>query len=224
LKATLLFMGADIFSLIIFLAIFLFSVVIHEVSHGLMANYLGDSTAKDSGRLSLNPLVHLDIVGSLLVPGFLLLLSRFSGVGIIFGWAKPVPVNFNRLRDQKYGVAKVSLAGPAANLFLALFFGLLIRFVLSHWAGLNFVDNLTEVFGLIVWVNLLLAIFNLLPIPPLDGSHILLTFLPQAWKKYGMLLQRYSLILLLVFIFFFFDFLIPIIQFCFKFIVGHYFF
>lgn len=212
-------MGMDIFYLIVSLAILLFSVIIHEVSHGLMANYLGDSTAKDSGRLSLNPLVHLDPFGSILVP----LLLYLSHVGIIFGWAKPVPVNFNQLKDQKYGAAKVSLAGPAANLSLALIFGLLMRFVLSQGVSSPFVNNLMAVFALIVWINLLLAIFNLVPIPPLDGSHILLTFLPRSWDKYRMILQRYSLILLLVFVFFFFNLLIPIIQFCFKLIVGHYF-
>ena len=213
-------MGVDIFRLIIFLTVLLFSVVIHEVSHGLMAYHLGDSTAKEKGRLTLNPLVHIDLIGSILVPGFLIL-SHFP---IIFGWAKPVPVDPSRLRDQKYGEAKVALAGPAANLGIALFFGLLMRFVLRYWVGSVFVDNLMAVFGIIVWINLLLAIFNLVPIPPLDGSHILTPFLPRSWQRYRRTWEQYSFFLLLIFIFFFFDSLIPIIQFFFHLIVGHYFY
>lgn len=214
-------MATTIFSLIIFLVIFLFSVVIHEVSHGLVACHLGDTTAKERGRLSLNPLKHLDPVGSILVPGFLLLLSSVSGSGIIFGWAKPVPVDFRRLRDQKYGSAKVALAGPLANFSLALVFGLFIRLGGGWASGSLFGANLLSIFSIIVWVNLLLAVFNLLPIPPLDGSHILFALLPRRWQKYELVFQQYGLLLLLVFIFFFFNFLIPLIQFLFRLVVGH---
>ncbi len=217
-------MATTIFSLIIFLVIFLFSVVVHEVSHGLVAHRLGDSTAKERGRLSLNPLKHLDPIGSILVPGFLLLLSFFSGPGIIFGWAKPVPVDFRRLRDQKYGPAKVALAGPLANLSLALVFGFFVRLGGGWASGSVFGGNLLAVFGVIVWINLLLAVFNLLPIPPLDGSHILFALLPRRWQKYELVFQQYGLLLLLIFIFFFFNFLIPLLQFLFQLIVGHFFY
>ncbi len=217
-------MGVDILSLIILLVIFLFSVVLHEVSHGLMAYHLGDTTAKDHGRLSLNPLVHLDLFGSIIVPGSLLLLSHFAKTGIIFGWAKPVPIDFNRLRDRKYGAIKVALAGPAANLSLALIFGLLARYGLAWWPGSIFINNLIGVFEITVWINLVLAIFNLVPIPPLDGSYLLMAALPRRWKKYGLLLEQYGWFLLLIFIFFFFDYLIPVIQFFFRLILGHYFF
>ena len=216
-------MAATIFSLIIFLVIFLFSVVIHEVSHGLMACHLGDTTAKERGRLSLNPLKHLDPVGSILVPGFLLLLSFVSGPGIVFGWAKPVPIDFRRLRDQKYGPAKVALAGPLANFSLALVFGLFIRLGEGWASGSLFGANLLGIFSIIVWVNLLLAVFNLLPIPPLDGSHILFAILPRRWQKYELVFQQYGMLLLLVFIFFFFQFLIPLIQFLFRLTTGHFF-
>ena len=220
MNANLFFMGADVFSLIVFLIIFLFSVVLHEVSHGLMAYHLGDSTAKDRKRLTLNPLVHIDPVGSILVPGLLIL----SGAGMVFGWAKPVPVDFSRLRDRKYGATKVALAGPGANLIIALVFGFLARLILNFWGGIAFFNNLTVIFEIIVWVNLLLAIFNLLPIPPLDGSHILATFLPYSWQRVERIWGRYGFFLLLIFIFFFFDWLIPVIQFFFKLIVGHYFY
>jgi Zn-dependent protease len=213
-------MVAEVFSFVIFLTIFLFSVVFHEVSHGLMAYHLGDSTAKERGRLSLNPLKHLDPIGSILIPGFLLLLSIFSGPGIVFGWAKPVPVDFRRLRDKKYGPAKVALAGPLANLSLALVFGLVIRLSGSWLNSTVFGANLTAIFGIIVWINLLLAVFNLLPIPPLDGSHLLFALLPSKWQKYELVFQQYGLLLLLVFIFFFFDFLIPLIQLLFRLFVG----
>ena len=114
---------------IFLIAILIFSVVIHEVSHGVVANALGDPTAKNAGRLTLNPIPHLDPIGSILLPGFLILMSQLGGGGIIFGWAKPVPVNPSNLRDKKYGSALVSLAGPSSNLAIALIFGLALRFL-----------------------------------------------------------------------------------------------
>ncbi|HID11544.1 MAG TPA: site-2 protease family protein, partial [Candidatus Latescibacteria bacterium] len=165
----ILYYMADILFL---LAILLLSIVIHEVSHGLMASYLGDPTAKYAGRLSLNPLRHLDPVGSVLVPLFLVIMRS----PFLFGWAKPVPINPYNFRDQKYGSAKVSLAGPGANLLVALVFGLAIRFLSPAFE----IPALLAIFSFIVFINILLALFNLLPIPPLDGSHILFTFLPPS--------------------------------------------
>ncbi|MCK4453973.1 site-2 protease family protein [Candidatus Parcubacteria bacterium] len=208
----------DPLTLILIIVIFLFSVVIHEVAHGTMANILGDPTAKYAGRLTLNPLKHLDLFGSIIVPGILILTSMAVGGGIIFGWAKPVPINPYNFRDQKYGSAKTALAGPAANILLALVFGLLIRF-LPFGTGL-FSQNLIFVFGFIVWVNLLLAIFNLLPIPPLDGSHILFAFLPQSMEKLKMILAQYGLFILLFVIFFLLHWIIPAINYLFYLIVG----
>jgi len=208
----------DPLTLILIIIIFLFSVVIHEVAHGTMANILGDPTAKYAGRLTLNPLKHLDFFGSIIVPGILILTSMAVGGGIIFGWAKPVPINPYNFRDQKYGSAKTALAGPAANVLLALVFGLLIRF-LPFGTDL-FSQNLIFVFGFIVWINLLLAVFNLLPIPPLDGSHILFAFLPQGMEKLKIILAQYGLFILLFVIFFLLHWIIPAINYLFALIVG----
>src|SRR3989344_8064105 len=143
-----------IFSLIIIL----FSGIIHEYTHGWMADRLGDSTARDAGRLTLNPLAHIDAWGSILMPALIFI---GTGGGLIFGYAKPVPFNPYNLRDQKYGVAKVAVAGPLANLITALFFGLFLRLV----PGLSF--SLISLLVVIIQINLVLLVFNLLPIPPL---------------------------------------------------------
>lgn len=176
------------------LLVLLFSVVLHEVAHGFSAYKLGDPTAKYAGRLSLNPVRHLDPVGSVLVPLFLVIMRS----PFLFGWAKPVPINPYNFRDQKYGPAKVALAGPAANLSLALIFGLAIRF----FSGLINLPVLFLIFSFIVFINILLAVFNLLPIPPLDGSHILFTFLPYSMRNLKMFLIQYGFFILLSFIFF----------------------
>ena len=202
--------------IIFLIAILIFSIVIHEVSHGAVAYQLGDPTAKYAGRLTLNPLKHLDPVGSVLVPLVLVIMSQISGGGIIFGWAKPVPVNPYNFRDQKYGSLKVALAGPGSNLAVALFFGLILRF-LPVSAGLS---GLSLMFSYIVYINILLAVFNLLPIPPLDGSHVLFTFLPHSARNIRMFLSQFGFIILLFIIFFLFPWLIYIINGIFALIVG----
>ena len=201
---------------IFLIVILILSIVIHEVSHGAMANYLGDPTAKNAGRLTLNPIKHLDPIGSVIVPIFLILMIKLTGGGIIFGWAKPVPINPYNFKDQKYGSAKVAIAGPASNLAIALVFGLALRFlpVLAGFQGLYMM------FSFIVYINILLAIFNLLPVPPLDGSHILFTFLPQKMENVRIFLQQYGLFILLFIIFFFFPWIILIINWLFTLIVG----
>ena len=166
--------------------ILIFSIVIHEISHGAVANYLGDPTAKYAGRLTLNPLKHLDPIGSVVVPVFLIILAKTTGGGIIFGWAKPVPINPYNFRDQKYGSMKVALAGPGANLAIALFFGLLLRFVPASIIPLGALS----MFSFIVYINILLVIFNLLPSPPLDGSHVLFTFLPSSAQSIKIFLPK----------------------------------
>jgi len=159
--------------LIFQLAVLIFSVMIHEISHGFMALKLGDTTAKDAGRLTLNPITHIDPIGSLFLPFFLYL----SGAAII-GWAKPVPYNpFNLYKDMKYGPLKVALVGPLFNLLLAIVFAIIIRF------GSSFINpSLLGFMGLIVFMNLFLAVFNLIPIPPLDGSKILMPILPREYS------------------------------------------
>ncbi|MDI6591673.1 MAG: site-2 protease family protein [Patescibacteria group bacterium] len=198
------------------IAILIFSVVIHEVSHGTVALYLGDPTAKYAGRLTLNPIRHLDPIGSVILPIFLILMAKIMGGGIIFGWAKPVPINPYNFRDQKYGSAKVALAGPGSNLAIALIFGLTLRFlpVLSTLPGLYLM------FSYIVYINILLAVFNLLPIPPLDGSHILFTFLPPGRENLKIFLSQFGIFILLFIIFFFFHWLIYLIDWIFTLIVG----
>ncbi len=200
------------------LVILIFSAVIHEVSHGTAANYLGDSTAKYAGRLTLNPLKHLDFFGSFLLPLLMLIATR--GQGPIFGWAKPVPINPYNLRDQKYGSAKVAAAGPGANFAIALFFGLALRF----FPAISAVPGLDLMFSYIVYINLLLAIFNLLPLPPLDGSHVLFTFLPPGSENIKMFLNQFGLFILLFVIFFLFNWVALFINLIFALITGFSFF
>ena len=201
--------------LIFIILILLFSIIIHEISHGLMADYLGDPTAKNAGRLTLNPISHLDPIGSILVP----LLLIISKAGIVFGWAKPVPVNPYNLRDKVYGQAKVAVAGPLANIFIALFFGIILRFI-PYLFSYQVAINLITIFSYIVWINLILAIFNLLPIPPLDGSHILFTFLPKQFDNIKIFLHQYQLFILLFFIFFCLPMIFPLINGAFRLITG----
>ncbi len=204
----------DIVGIIFFLAILLFSVILHEIAHGYVALSLGDPTAKNAGRLTLNPVPHLDLIGSIAVPLILTLFSR----RFLFGWEKKVHVNPYNLRDKKYGSAKVSFAGPAVNLAIALFFGLLLRFLSGPIAEI--LPGLIPLFVGIVHLNLILAIFNVMPIPPLDGSHILFDFLPRSLHGVRIFLTQYGLFVLLFFIFFLFRFLSVPIDWLFRFIVG----
>jgi len=197
---------------IFLIIILIFSIVIHELSHGAMAYYLGDPTAKYAGRLTLNPLKHLDPIGSVALP-LLLILFRSP---ILFGYAKPVPINPYNFRDQKYGSLKVALVGPAANLAIALFFGLLLRFL----TAVSVPPGLVVMFSYIVYINLLLAIFNLLPIPPLDGSHILFTFLPDSMRNVKMFLTQFGFFILLLIIFFLFPWISYVINLIFTLIAG----
>ena len=204
----------DIVSIIFFIVILLFSVILHEIAHGYVALSLGDPTAKNAGRLTLNPIPHIDLMGSLLVP---FLLAVFQSP-FLFGWAKPVPVNHYNLRGQKYGSAKVSFAGPAANLAIALFFGLALRFFGGPIAEV--LPALIPFFAGIVQLNITLAIFNLMPIPPLDGSHVLFDFLPRSFDAARDFLARYGVFFLFFFVFFLFRFLSAPIEWLFRLIVG----
>lgn len=199
--------------LVVQIAILIFSIVIHEFSHGAMAYWLGDSTAKYAGRLTLNPIPHIDPIGSILVP----LIMAFSGIGII-GWAKPVPYNPYNLRDQKYGPALVGLAGPLSNLVLAVVFGIIIRIAVGQ--GMAVDSPVLLFFGLIVFFNVLLAVFNLVPIPPLDGSKILFYILPYRMQWLRDALERNGILILALFIFFGFRLIFPVIIYLFVFITG----
>ena len=151
----------------------MFSVVVHEVAHGVAADKLGDPTARYQGRLTLNPIPHLDPFGSIFLP----LLLTLSGSPFLLGWAKPVPYNpFNFRRGGKWGEAIVAFAGPASNFLIALVMALLIRAEL-------FPPEMTAVLFLVLFINVLLGIFNLIPIPPLDGSKVLSALLPSAMQR-----------------------------------------
>ena len=193
------------------IAVLIFSVVIHEVSHGYVANAMGDPTAKYAGRLTLNPLPHLDLMGSLVVP-----LLTFLAGGFIFGWAKPVPYNPHNLSNQKWGPALVAAAGPASNILVAAFFGILIRFAPAVGLPAEFLN----IAALIVFINILLAVFNFVPIPPLDGSKVLFSALPPQWGHIQDFLERWGFFILILFIFFFFQLLLPVIQAIFELFTG----
>lgn len=159
--------------------ILILSIVIHEAAHGYAANMLGDPTARLAGRLTLNPLKHIDLMGSIIIPGILAL----SHSPFLFGYAKPVPYNPYNLRNQKWGEAFVAGAGPGINIVIALFFGLVIRLGMAfNVVTPAFVDISTAV----VFINILLAVINMIPIPPLDGSKVLASLLPfSVAQSYG---------------------------------------
>ena len=185
---------------ILSIVILIFSVIIHEVSHGYMADRLGDPTARLQGRLTLNPLKHIDPIGSIIVP----LITSLAG--FTFGWAKPVPYNPYNLKNKRSGEFLIAAAGPASNLLVAIIFGTIIRFV-ENGAITPFI----QIASYIVLINLVLAIFNLIPIPPLDGSKLLFAFLPQQYGRTRMFLERYAPILIIVVILFLWQWISPII-------------
>ena len=192
------------------IAILIMSVVAHELSHGYAAEALGDPTARLAGRLTINPLKHLDPIGSVIVPT----LSFWLG-GFIFGWAKPVPYNPYNLSPRRAGEIVVAAAGAFTNIVLALIFGMLIRFG-ADALPVPFVDLAATV----VFINIILAFFNLIPIPPLDGSKVLFGLLPFRFHAVQEFLERYALLLLLVFAFFLWQFFLPFVLFLFSFVTG----
>jgi len=186
-----------------------------------MAEYYGDKTARFAGRLTLNPIKHLDLFGSVLLPGLLIL----TKAPFLFGWAKPVPYNPNNLSDKKWGTIAVASAGILANLFIAVLFGLIIRF--APLFGMTPYDAFSpqpfyRITFIIVALNIGLALFNLIPIPPLDGSKIFFNLLPSSFYAVTNFLERYAFVLIIVFIVFFSDYLYPILAFLFHLITGLY--
>ena len=178
----------DISSIVISISVFSIVIVVHELAHGFVAYLLGDSTAKDAGRLTFNPLAHADPIGTILLPA-VLLLARSP---IIFGWARPVPVNPNNFANPKKGMLLTSLAGPAANFGLACIFALLFKIgiFVPHSAGWSFL-----LMGILI--SLVLGIFNLIPIPPLDGANIVVSLLPDDAARSFMKVQRYGFVILI---------------------------
>jgi len=182
-----------------------FSAILHEVAHGYMAQYLGDPTARLAGRLTLNPLKHIDMVGTILLPALLVL----TGSPILIGYAKPVPYNPYNLRGR-YDEGLVAGAGPATNILLAIIFGLLVRVFIPAEGLTAFNAPLVTAFATIAYVNMLLALFNLIPLPPLDGSKVLSSILPgNAGRVYDGFRVRFehlgvlsgTLLILLIFYF-----------------------
>jgi Zn-dependent protease len=195
------------------IAILIMSVVIHEVAHGYAALWQGDVTAKYAGRLTLNPIKHLDPFGSVILPALMALLPG----NLIFGWAKPVPYNPYNLKNQRWGELIVAAAGPISNLLIALFFGMLIRFS----ALLSLSSSFIEISFTVVLINLVLAIFNLMPIAPLDGSKILYSLLPvDKAEAFMQFTNRYSIFLLIFFIFVLWQFVIYIVFFLAQILTG----
>ncbi|MDP3645935.1 MAG: site-2 protease family protein [bacterium] len=162
----------DLTTGIFVIIIIVFSAIIHEVMHGVAADYLGDKTARYAGRLTLNPIPHIDPFGSIFLP----LILTLTHSPIFFGWAKPVPYNPYNLRPGRFSEAIVAGAGPASNAAIAILFGIIIRLHL-------FDPPINAVFFLIVLINVMLAIFNMIPIPPLDGSKIASAILPRALSR-----------------------------------------
>ena len=214
------------------IAILILSVVVHEVSHGYVAYLLGDPTAKRAGRLSMNPLKHLDLTGSFIVPLMLVLLKS----SFVFGWAKPVPYNPYNLKNQKWGPGLVAISGPLSNFLIAGVFGLVALFLpLDKTAkteiGLAAVNG-AAIFGagyapalfyfssMVVWINVFLGIFNLIPIPPLDGSKVLFSFLPYKFNNAQIFLEKYGFFILLFFLFSFSAILLPVVFFLFRLFLG----
>jgi len=203
-------------ALIFSIIVLIMSVVIHEVSHGVVADKLGDPTARFAGRLTLNPLKHLDLFGSILLP-LLLIIMRSP---ILIGWAKPVPYNPYNLKNPEKGAALIGAAGPVSNFAIAGVFSVLVRiFATGNAISLNNPASFADFLGIIVFINLLLGTFNLIPIPPLDGSKILFLKLSE-FSKAKLYLQLYGMFFLLIFIFFFSNYLAIVVEWLFTLLTG----
>ncbi len=196
--------------LIFFFIVIIPSAILHEYMHGWVADQLGDPTARYAGRLTLDPRSHIDPMGTFIMPIALFLLS---GGSFMFAYAKPVPYNPFNLRAGRWGPLYVAVAGPLSNFLLAFVFGLIIQFVPVS-------ASLASVLSIIVYANVLLGVFNLVPIPPLDGSKVLFALLPDSAYRIKAGLERYGFVILIFFVFFFFRIISPIINYLFYLFTG----
>ncbi|HSR89181.1 MAG TPA: site-2 protease family protein [Candidatus Udaeobacter sp.] len=185
------------------------SAIIHEYAHGLAADMMGDPTARYAGRLTINPIPHIDLWGTILMP---IALSVFTGGRFMFAYAKPVPYNPYNLKNQKWGPAMVAAAGPVANFLLAFAFAIFVRILPP--------SNFVYILSIIIYANIMLMIFNLVPIPPLDGSKILYAILPDSARGLKDFLDKYGSAILLFFVLFLFQSISPIIDLLYRLLVG----
>lgn len=181
----------NIAGLLITFALLLISISIHEFSHGWVAYKLGDTTAKDSGRLTLNPLMHIDPMGTIILPLFLFIATQGR---FVFGAAKPVPINYNRLKNPKRDIIWVGASGPIANFIFALFLSILWRIIPTN-PVINFI------LWTLITINVVLGVFNLIPIPPLDGSRVIMGLLPQGLASRYVMIEPYGFIIIILLIF-----------------------
>ncbi|WP_295624368.1 site-2 protease family protein [uncultured Nitrosomonas sp.] len=179
----------------------IFAITLHEAAHGYIAKHFGDFTAYNEGRISLNPVRHIDLVGTILVPLSLFILSKLTiGAGFLFGWAKPVPVNFSNLRQPKRNMLWVAAAGPGANLLMAFFWALMIKLaIISPESSFAKPLALMGIAG--IEINVILMVLNLLPLPPLDGGRMAVSLLPHQLAYQFSRIEPYGFMILLVLLF-----------------------
>ena len=194
----------DIVTTLFLIIILIVSIIFHELAHGYAAEWLGDPTARLAGRLTLNPLAHMEWLGSVLLPA----LCMLSGTGFIIGWAKPVPFNPRLLKNQKWGPAIVAIAGPVTNIIFAILAAIAFRFFGN------------PILILIVTVNVSLFVFNLIPLPPLDGHHILGALIPKYSQWSNTLMRGYGFVIMILVILFAGSFIGPVISFVSRILIG----
>lgn len=193
------------------IAILIISIMAHEIAHGAMAYYFGDPTAKNQGRLTLNPLKHIDLFGSIILP----LVLYITGSGFLFGWAKPVPYNPYNLRNRRLGEFCVAIAGIFTNFLIAIVFAVIIRLALAY----NFSEPVINLIAYIIILNITLGIFNLVPVPPLDGSKILFNVVPYQYEQNLIVFEKYGFYILIVLVVFFGNYIGDIVGWLFQLIV-----